>query len=90
MLQRRVGTPVVKSALRKLIARQNMERAERGERPLSQAQIARASGVPQSVISTLVNDKTRRIDFDTINGLCNFFNIPPGELFDYSSDTPTE
>lgn len=76
----------VRCVLSRLIARRNMERAERGERPLSQAQIARASGVPQSVISTLVNDKTRRIDFDTINGLCNFFNVAPGDLFDHAPD----
>lgn len=82
-------TPMaVKSALRKLIAQENLRRADTGEPSLSQALIARESGVPQSVISTLVNGKSRRIDFDTINGLCNFFGIHPGDLFEYSPDDP--
>ena len=78
----------VKSALRKLIAQENLRRAETGEPALSQASIARASGVPQSVISTLAAGKSRRIDFDTINGLCTFFKVQPGELFDYTPDEP--
>lgn len=80
-------TPMaVKSALRKLIARENLRRADTGEPTLSQALIARESGVPQSVISTLVTGKSRRIDFDTINGLCRFFRIQPGELFEYQPE----
>lgn len=82
--------PMVRSALRKLIARENLRRAENGLPPLSQAQIARESGVPQSVISTLSANKSRRIDFDTIDGLCKFFNIQPGDLFDFSPDVSTE
>lgn len=81
-----VGSMAVKSSLRKLIARENMRRAEAGSRPLSQAQIARESGVPQSVISTLVNGKSERIDFKTIDGLCKFFNVAPGDLFDFTPD----
>ena len=84
----RVSPMAVKSALRRLIAQENLRRADTGEPELSQAAIARGSKLPQSVISTLINGKSRRIDFDTINGLCNFFNIGPGELFDYTPDVP--
>lgn len=84
-------TPMaVKSNLRKLIAQENLRRSETGEPVLSQASISRGSGVPQSVISTLVNGKSRRIDFDTINGLCGFFKVSPGALFDYTPDDPAE
>lgn len=74
----------VKSALRRLIAVENLRRAERGEPPLTQTAIALGAGVNQSVVSTLVNGKTRRIDFDTIDGLCRFFRVGPGDLFDYT------
>ena len=84
----RVTPMAVKSSLRRLIARENLRRADTGEPQLSQAAIARESGVPQSVISTLMNGKSRRIDFDTINGLCNFFHVQPGDLFDYTPDAP--
>jgi DNA-binding Xre family transcriptional regulator len=80
-------TPMaVKSALRRLIAQENLRRADTGEPELSQAAIARSSGVPQSVISTLINGKSERIDFKTINGLCNYFKVRPGDLFDYTPD----
>jgi len=84
----RVTPMAVKSALRRLIALENLRRAEAGQPPLTQTVIARGAGVNQSVISTLVNGKSRRIDFDTIDGLCKFFNVQPGELFEFSSDTP--
>ncbi len=77
----------IKSALATLIARENMRRAEAGERPLTQTEIAKRSHVNQSVISTLVNGKSRRIDFDTIDKLSQFFGVHPGELFTYTPDT---
>ncbi len=80
-------TPMsIKFALRKIIARKNVERADKGLRPLSQTEIATGSKVSQSVVSTLLNGKSSRIDFDTINGLCRFLNVTPGDLFDYIPD----
>ena len=76
----------IKLAVRKLVARENMRRAETGEPELTQQEIARGSSVTQSVISILVNGKSRRIDFDTINGLCSFFKVQPGDLFEYNPD----
>jgi putative transcriptional regulator len=87
-----VATPIlvtpmsVKSAVRKLIARENLRRAEQGLPPFKQEEIAAGSGLSQSVISNLMNGRSRRIDFDTINGLCNFFRIQPGDLFEYTPD----
>lgn len=83
-------TPMaVKLALRKVIARKNLQRAEEGHAPLTQTEIALGSKVSQSVVSNLMNGKSRRIDLDTINGLCSFFNIRPGDLFDYIPDQET-
>jgi len=77
---------LVKSTLRKLMARENLRRADTGQPQLTQAQIARESGVPQSVISTLVNGKSQRIDFKTIARLCLLFGVQPGDLFECVSD----
>ena len=85
-------TPMaVKMALRRLIARENMRRAETGAADLTQQDIAAGAGLSQSVVSKLLNAKTSRIDFDTMNGLCRFFGVLPGDLFDYipDPDTPT-
>lgn len=74
----------IKMTVRRLIARENMRRAETGEPVLTQTELERLSGVSQSVISTLMSGKIKRIDLKTINGLCNFFQVAPGDLFEYT------
>lgn len=81
---RGTSSMAVKMAVRKLIARENLRRAETGEPALTQTELERLSGVSQSVISTLVAGKMKRIDLKTINGLCNFFKVTPGDLFEYT------
>ena len=80
----RTSPMAVKMAVRKLIARENMRRAETGEPVLTQTELERLSGVSQSVVSTLMSGKMKRIDLKTINGLCNFFQVAPGDLFEYT------
>ena len=76
----------VKFALRKVVARANLRRADDGLPPLTQTEIANGAGVSQSVVSTLLTNRSERIDLKTINGLCTFFGITPGDLFDYSPE----
>jgi DNA-binding Xre family transcriptional regulator len=33
-----------------------------------------------------MRNKVTRVDLKTLNGLCNFFGIEPGELFVYTRD----
>ena len=86
MMARGTSPMAIKMAVRKLIARENMRRAETGEPVLTQTELERLSGVSQSVVSTLISGKMKRIDLKTINGLCNFFQVQPGDLFDYTPD----
>jgi DNA-binding Xre family transcriptional regulator len=82
-----VGVPVsIKFAVHKLVARENLRRAENGDPPLTQQEIARGAGVSQPVISTILRRKATRLDLKTINGLCNFFRVQPGALFEYEPD----
>lgn len=74
-------TMPVRSAVRVLIARENVRWAETSQPELTQSEIAANSGVSQSVISTLMTGKSRRIDFETIDKLCKYFNVEPGALF---------
>lgn len=83
-----VPTMAIKFALRKVVARKNLERADAGLPPLTQIEIAEGSQVSQSVISNLLANKSERIDLKTVNGLCNFFGIRPGDLFDFTPDAP--
>ena len=76
----------VRFALRKVIARENLKRADAGLPALTQTEIAQGSKISQSVISNLLANRSERIDLKTINGLCSFLKIAPGDLFDYTPD----
>lgn len=71
----------IKCTLRLLIARENVRRAEQGQPTLSQATVAHETGIAPSVINGLVTGRTQRVDFQTIDRLCAFFKVQPGELF---------
>jgi transcriptional regulator with XRE-family HTH domain len=86
MQQIDAGDVAIKLAVHKLVARENLRRAEAGEEPLTQQEIANGSGVSQAVISTILRRKATRLDLKTINGLCNFFRVEPSGLFDYEPD----
>jgi putative transcriptional regulator len=79
----------IKFAVHKLVARENLRRAENGDPPLTQQEIARGARVSQPVVSTILRRKATRLDLKTINGLCNFFQVQPGDLFEYTPDEET-
>ncbi len=79
-------TTVVRSTLRFLIARENAERARSGARPLTQQHIAEETGLSPSVINGLVVNRAHRVDYKTIDRLCRFFKVQPGDLFEYVSE----
>jgi transcriptional regulator with XRE-family HTH domain len=85
-MQTPVEDVALKLAVHKLVARENLRRAEAGDNPLTQQEISRGSGVSQAVISTILRRKATRLDLKTINGLCNFFQVEPSALFDYEPD----
>lgn len=74
-----------------LLAQVNVERAKRHELPLSLRQLAFASNIPPSVVSTLAAGKTTRIDFDTIDKLLSYFNqyitVDAGDLLVWTPTT---
>lgn len=84
-----VSTMPVKFALRTIVARKNLVRAEAGLPPLSQTDIANGSGVSQSVVSKFLSKPPTRIDLDTMDKLCSFLEVTPNELFGYTPMPPT-
>jgi putative transcriptional regulator len=79
-------TMTVRSHLKVLIAEQNVKRLKVGQPPLTQRQIAQESGLPLSVVSGLTSGRAVRVDFKTLDKLCRFFNVEPGDLLEYVSD----
>jgi DNA-binding Xre family transcriptional regulator len=76
----------VRCTLRLLIARENLHRAEQGNPTLSPADVAAGAKLPPSVVNGLVTGRQQRVDFKTIDRLCGFFKIQPGELFVWEPD----
>lgn len=59
--------------------------AELLDRPLdeggmSQSELARRSGVSFTTVNAIANNKTRRVDLDTLDALASVLNVQPGEL----------
>lgn len=49
--------------------------------------VHKLTGLSRSTVSNLYNDKASRIDFDTLEKLCELFKCNASELFDVSCDT---
>ena len=54
-----------------------------GERLLSIAEVAEASGISRSTLTAIYYRKTKGIQFDTIEKLCDYLQLPMSELFEY-------
>ena len=56
------------------------------EKRLKVADAIRATGISKSALHKLYNDQTTRIDFETIDKLCEFLECEVGDLFTYCPD----
>lgn len=64
---------MIRSRLKTLIAERNLERIKAGEDELTIRGIAEATGLSTSIISGLTSNRVRRVDYGTLDKLCNFF-----------------
>ena len=56
-----------------LLALYNLERIRAREKPLSVRKLAKATNIAHSSLVNLVNNRTTRIDLDTLTKLMTFF-----------------
>ena len=47
---------------------------------MSQSELSRRSGVSLTTINAMVNNKTTRVDLETLDKLCKVLNCAPGAL----------
>lgn len=57
-----------------------------GAKRLKQADVLRATGLAKGTITALYYDRATRIDFGTLNKLCEFLGVQPGDLLVYVPD----
>ena len=55
------------------------------ERRLKVADAVRATGISKTTLHKIYNDQSSRIDFDTIDKLCEFLEVEVGDIFEYVS-----
>ncbi len=77
---------MVRSRLKLLIAERNIERLRTGEPALTLRQIAADCDLPVSVVNGLTSGRTGRVDFKTLDRLCTYFNVQPGDLLEHIPD----
>jgi DNA-binding Xre family transcriptional regulator len=64
------------------------QKEERRNIPL--AEVSEKTGISRRALYAWENNKVNRFDVPVINALCGYFNIQPGELFEYVPDPPEQ
>jgi putative transcriptional regulator len=62
------------------------EKRVKERRNISLQEIAEKTGVSRRALYAWENNRVNRFDVPVINALCQYFDIEPGELFEYVPD----
>ena len=71
---------MIKSNLKVLIAKENVKRAEAKQPALTIRGLARETGLTLSVVSNFAINRSTRVDYNTLDHLCEFFKVGVGEV----------
>ena len=53
------------------------------EKRLKVADAFRETGISKTTLHKIYNDQSTRIDFDTIDKLCEYLDVKVGDIFEY-------
>ena len=56
------------------------------ERLINVSEVSKGTGLSRTTLTHLKYQREKRYDLKTINMLCQYFGITPGELFEYERD----
>lgn len=54
-----------------------------GEKRMTITEVAKTTGMSNTTISNLYNEKVKRLDFDTLEKLCELFNCEVQDIIEY-------
>lgn len=57
------------------------------ERRMKVADLIRMTGISKSTVHKIYNEQTTRIDFETMDKICEALEIQVGDLYTYSPNT---
>ena len=60
-----------------------------GEKRYTITEVSKVTGMSNTTISNLYNEKVKRLDFDTLEKLCKLFNCNVQDLIEYIPDDDT-
>lgn len=79
----------LRSRLKVQLYQWNLERVRAGEKPVSVLELAQATGIAYSAVRKLLDNKSTRIDFETIDRLMHYFGTDNlNDILEYRPDQP--
>jgi len=57
-----------------------------GEKKMKVIDVARETGLHRNTITLLYKETATRVDFETVNQLCELFECQVSDLFEYQND----
>ena len=57
-----------------------------GEQRMRVSELSRLTGISQNALNNIYHNKTKGIDFDTLNRICNVLRCNSQELFEFTPD----
>ena len=57
-----------------------------GERRMRVSELSKLTGISQNALNKIYHNKTKGIDFDTLNNLCNALEKNSQEIFKFTPD----
>ena len=76
MMTHRGTLPVLRNRLSRLM----------GERRIGIKQVAEGSGVSYRAVFDLYHERSQRVDLHTLNRLCNYLQVPVGDILEWTPD----
>ena len=62
-----------------------------GERRVSIREVSRETGIAYRAVFDLYHDRSTRLDLHTLNRLCNYFQVGPEQIFEWTTEpTPQQ
>lgn len=65
---------------------ENRLRVIAAERYLTARKISKDTGIAESTLSKMMNNKSTMISYSALNALCNYLKITPNDFFEHKED----
>ena len=82
-------TMPIRSRVKVLLAERNLERARAGQKAISVRGLSQATGIAHSALVKLLDNKSTRVDFETLDRLMRYFSTQDlNEILEYQAEQP--